>query len=247
MSELYNQRPYVGPILKKPRLNPCVSHLMPGTSHNDGGGGCNSAINSKRLLSFKEFILSQSNSINEQEALSKYVNYKADFTRRQIDEFFKEHHEDDWFRYKSQQPSLTSTATSVTTSTATALHPTNTTNTITTTTNSGSLFKDPSTILNPLSDDVTSMIKNEVHNHRALNHNYNNTNHGNEPPILTLRQTQTICEKLIREREQRLREEYDRILINKLAEQYDTFVKYTHDHIEKRYNESNSHESSYLS
>lgn len=99
-----------------------------------------------------------------------------------------------------------------------------------------SLFKDSSTILAPLSEDISFMIKDEL-----------NKNHGKEPLVLTIRQTQIICEKLIKDREQKLREEYDRILLSKLAEQYDTFVKYTHDHIEKRYNESNSHQASYLS
>jgi len=51
-------------------------------------------------MSFKEFILSQSNDINEQEALARYSDYKTDFTRRQIDKFFKEHQEEEWFRNK---------------------------------------------------------------------------------------------------------------------------------------------------
>lgn len=111
-------------------------------------------------------------------------------------------------------------------------------NTTTTGGHQNSPFRDSSYILNPLSEDVSSMIKNEVH--RSKN--------ANEPPVLTVRQTQTICEKIIKDREQKLREEYDKILISKLAEQHDTFVKYTHDHIEKRYNETNSHyQSSYLS
>ena len=52
----------------------------------------------KRLMSFKEFILAQSNDINEQEALVRYSDYKTDFTRRQIDKFFKEHQDEEWFR-----------------------------------------------------------------------------------------------------------------------------------------------------
>ena len=44
-----------------------------------------------------------------------------------------------------------------------------------------------------------------------------------------------------------MREEYDKILVSKLAEQFDTFVKYTHDNIERRYNEASSHQASYLS
>ena len=125
-----------------------------------------------------------------------------------------------------------------------------------------SFFRDPSLILSSLSEDVTCLIKHEMHRAHHSQHqqhqqnppnqqqnDYNNQLQSNqlEPPVLTVRQTQMICEKLIREREQKLREEYDKILINKLAEQHATFVKYTEDHIEKRYNQTNSHQSSYLS
>lgn len=111
-------------------------------------------------------------------------------------------------------------------------------------------FKDPSTVLTPLNDDINHIIKNEmIHNRTAQvdHHNRSTSTNLNDPPVFTARQTRIICEKIIKEREQKLREEYDKILISKLSEQYDTFVKYTHDHIEKRYNESNSHQSSYLS
>jgi len=54
----------------------------------------------KRFMSFKEFILAQSNDINEQEALTRYGEYKTDFTRRLIDKFFKEHQDEEWFRNK---------------------------------------------------------------------------------------------------------------------------------------------------
>lgn len=92
MSNFYNSRPYVGSIAKKPRLGPRGPHIPTGQSHGDEDG--------KRLQSFKEFILSQSNDINEQEALTRYSEYKTEFTRRQIDKFFKEHQEEEWFRNK---------------------------------------------------------------------------------------------------------------------------------------------------
>lgn len=92
MSGFYQQRPYTGQISKKPRLGPRGPHLVPGQPHGDEDG--------KRLMSFKEFILSQSNDINEQEALDRYTEYKTDFTRRLIDKFFKEHQEEEWFRNK---------------------------------------------------------------------------------------------------------------------------------------------------
>lgn len=102
---------------------------------------------------------------------------------------------------------------------------------------SRSVFRDPTALLSPLNQDISSMIDEE------LSKAHDDHCKGNETPILTIRQTQIICEKLVRDREQKLREEYDRILLSKLAEQYDLFVKYTHDHIEKR----NTHQASYLS
>lgn len=92
MANYYNQRPYIGPIAKKPRMAPRGPHLPLGQAHGEEDG--------KRLMSFKEFILSQSNDINEQEALTKYGEYKTEYTRKQIDKFFKEHQEEEWFRNK---------------------------------------------------------------------------------------------------------------------------------------------------
>lgn len=46
-----------------------------------------------------------------------------------------------------------------------------------------------------------------------------------------------ICERLLKEREEKVREEYEEILNTKLAEQYDAFVKFTHDQIMRRYGE----------
>jgi hypothetical protein len=40
---------------------------------------------------------------------------------------------------------------------------------------------------------------------------------------------------MLRERENELREMYEQALATKLAEQYDTFVKFTYDQIQKRF------------
>ena len=58
-----------------------------------------------------------------------------------------------------------------------------------------------------------------------------------EQPLFTLRQVGMICERLLKEREEKVREEYEEILNTKLAEQYDAFVKFTHDQIMWRYGE----------
>uniref|UniRef100_A0AAY5F160 Akirin-2 n=1 Tax=Electrophorus electricus TaxID=8005 RepID=A0AAY5F160_ELEEL len=58
-----------------------------------------------------------------------------------------------------------------------------------------------------------------------------------EQPLFTLRQVGMICERLLKEREDKVREEYEEILTSKLAEQYDTFVKFTHDQLMQRFEE----------
>ncbi|GBM40685.1 Akirin [Araneus ventricosus] len=56
-----------------------------------------------------------------------------------------------------------------------------------------------------------------------------------DQPLFTFRQVGLICERMIKDRETEIQLEYDRILNAKLAEQYDTFVKFTYDQIQKRY------------
>ncbi|KAH8293526.1 hypothetical protein KR054_001277, partial [Drosophila jambulina] len=58
--------------------------------------------------------------------------------------------------------------------------------------------------------------------------------HG-EKALFTFKQVQLICESMIKERENQLRERYESVLTAKLAEQYDAFVKFTYDQIQRRY------------
>lgn len=44
-----------------------------------------------------------------------------------------------------------------------------------------------------------------------------------------------ICERMVRERETELREQYDQVLHTKLNEQYDAFVKFTYDQLQRRF------------
>jgi len=53
-------------------------------------------------------------------------------------------------------------------------------------------------------------------------------------PLFTYSQVRVICERLLKEQETRLREEYDQTLNNRLAEQYDTFVRFTYDQVHRR-------------
>ncbi|EDW68989.1 akirin [Drosophila virilis] len=59
--------------------------------------------------------------------------------------------------------------------------------------------------------------------------------HHGEKALFTFKQVQLICEGMIKEREDQLRERYESVLTNKLAEQYDAFVKFTYDQIQRRY------------
>jgi len=60
-------------------------------------------------------------------------------------------------------------------------------------------------------------------------------NKDKDKPVFTFRQVGLICERMMKEREDSLREMYDQVLSTKLAEQYDMFVKFTYDQIQKRY------------
>lgn len=66
-----------------------------------------------------------------------------------------------------------------------------------------------------------------------------------EKPIFTFKQVGIICERMLKERESEIREEYDNVLTTKLAEQYDAFVKFTYDQIQKNYSSQTA--PSYLS
>nr|XP_014353932.1 PREDICTED: akirin-1 [Latimeria chalumnae] len=56
-----------------------------------------------------------------------------------------------------------------------------------------------------------------------------------DQPTFTLRQVGVLCERLLKDHEEKIREEYEQILNLKLAEQYESFVKFTHDQIMRRY------------
>lgn len=56
-----------------------------------------------------------------------------------------------------------------------------------------------------------------------------------EQPLFTLEQVGHLCERAMRERDSEIRAEYDRVLREKLSEQYDTFVKFTHDQIRRHF------------
>jgi len=56
--------------------------------------------------------------------------------------------------------------------------------------------------------------------------------------VFSLKEMTMICEKMCKERTDAVRQEYDKILHQKLSEQYDAFVKFIDHQIQQRFNES---------
>ncbi|XP_059573832.1 serrate RNA effector molecule homolog isoform X2 [Alligator mississippiensis] len=52
------------------------------------------------MKSFKEFLLSLDDSVDETEAVKRYNDYKLDFRRQQMQDFFLAHKDEEWFRSK---------------------------------------------------------------------------------------------------------------------------------------------------
>eukprot|EP00092_Neocalanus_flemingeri_P066794 GFUD01081423.1.p1 GENE.GFUD01081423.1~~GFUD01081423.1.p1 ORF type:complete len:548 (-),score=173.24 GFUD01081423.1:281-1924(-) len=52
------------------------------------------------MMTFKAFLSTQDDSITDEEALQKYGEYKLEFQRQQLNEFFVTHKEDEWFKMK---------------------------------------------------------------------------------------------------------------------------------------------------
>lgn len=72
----------------------------------------------------------------------------------------------------------------------------------------------------------------------SLSHNKKDT------PLFTFRQVSLICERMLREREDEVKEHYDKVLNCKLAEQYEAFLKFNHDQLHRRFGNT---EMSYVS
>lgn len=56
---------------------------------------------------------------------------------------------------------------------------------------------------------------------------------GAEKAKFTFSQVRLICQRLLKEQEDRLRASYEEVLNTKLSEQYDTLVRFTQDNIHR--------------
>merc|ERR1712045_497587 len=70
------------------------------------GGGGRSTTNEDAdgtqpaMMSFKTFLGTQDDTISDEEAIKKYAEYKLEFKRQQLNEFFVNHKDEEWFKLK---------------------------------------------------------------------------------------------------------------------------------------------------
>ncbi|XP_037791165.1 serrate RNA effector molecule homolog [Penaeus monodon] len=71
-------------------------------SGHAGGGGRLDELGPTQppMMTFKAFMEQCDDSISEEEALRKYSDYKLEFKRQQLNEFFINHKEEEWFKAK---------------------------------------------------------------------------------------------------------------------------------------------------
>jgi len=62
--------------------------------------GDKAASNVPTLMSFKDFIIQQEDTIDEVESVRRYQEYKVEFKRTQINDFFVLHKDEEWFEEK---------------------------------------------------------------------------------------------------------------------------------------------------
>jgi len=89
------------PPVKKPRYWDHDERLLRRDNVQEIERGIDSkteeSIYQPNMLTFKAFLSNQDDSITEEEAMIKYGQYKAEFRRQQLYEFFVAHKSDEWF------------------------------------------------------------------------------------------------------------------------------------------------------
>ena len=73
--------------------HPCVDRMFGGDHH---GGMLGGGMKQQVMLTFKQFLGLQDDTIDDKDAIQKYSEYKTEFRRKQISEFFEIHKEEDW-------------------------------------------------------------------------------------------------------------------------------------------------------
>ncbi len=58
-----------------------------------GSGGAGQPI----MMTFKRFLATQDDSITDEEAISKYQDYKMEYKRQELHKFFLAHKDEEWY------------------------------------------------------------------------------------------------------------------------------------------------------
>jgi SERRATE/Ars2, N-terminal domain len=92
----YGYDSYGGP----PRGSPW-GHGEPPAPSSGGGQGYGSRSSEEYptqppMMSFKAFLAAHDDSISDEEAIKKYADYKLEFRRQQLNEFFTSHKDEEW-------------------------------------------------------------------------------------------------------------------------------------------------------
>jgi len=85
---------------KRPRIAPPREEMYEKRPRLESEGESDNRGFRPSMLSFKSFLQTQDDSITDDEALTKYTEYKHEFNRQQLNEFFVAHKEEEWFRFK---------------------------------------------------------------------------------------------------------------------------------------------------
>ncbi|XP_068145180.1 serrate RNA effector molecule homolog isoform X2 [Drosophila tropicalis] len=73
---------------------------MPIARETSGPGIGNDTQTQPAMLSLKQFLDTQDENISDSEVMRKYTEYKTDFKRQQLNEFFVAHKDEEWFKNK---------------------------------------------------------------------------------------------------------------------------------------------------
>lgn len=80
-------------------LHSAYSHASHAPSARDSGasvGGASDTQTQPAMLTLKQFLDTQDENISDSEVMRKYTEYKTDFKRQQLNEFFVAHKDEEW-------------------------------------------------------------------------------------------------------------------------------------------------------
>lgn len=75
---------------------PFGGHAPPGVPVRDSAPPSGDIQTQPVMLTLKQFLATQDDSISDSDAITKYNEYKVEFRRQQLNEFFVAHKDEEW-------------------------------------------------------------------------------------------------------------------------------------------------------